>query len=312
MSPPETMMDETRWTWHSNEVAGRRSLFALLTLAAVLGLMSCSNSVQIIAVGTIPATEIRFPECGTAYVGVDFSRLGMVNQNGASELNDRLGQSIADALDKQFRRSRSVSDLARVETDSADLVVFVRAQNPKAPGLSTEISRSWIRVLMIGVLAEVYNIFALDLPAYRNSIALPFAALALPLYELLYSSHYEDASGHYSIEYQLFILKPDGTVLTRRRFADSAKVMMQADASPRNLEIRDVVDATKDNVSGSVQNYIAADSSMIRSLGAEMKRSYPNDCDRILTFKRNIYKILDDSSSQMSSHEAASGRTLDK
>ena len=264
-------------------------------VVAALAFTSCSNSVRVLSNEMAPPGDIGVIGSGPAYVGVDFSRVNTISQQEAIQLNGRLGRSVAEALRPRFKQSRSVSAIERLETDSTDLVVFIRAQNSRLPRQGSEISRSWIRLLVVGVLAEVYNIFALDLPAYRNNVVLPFAALALPLYELVYSSQYEDVSGRFSLEYQLYLLKPDGSVLRKRSFADSAKVLMQADASIGALRVTDLLDATKETVSGAVHSFVLADSSTIRHLGEEMKNTYPLDCDRVLTFKRNVYRVLDDS-----------------
>jgi hypothetical protein len=105
--------------------------------------------------------------------------------------------------------------------------------------------------------------------------------------------------GGYTLDYQLSILKPDGTLLNRRHFTDSATVMVQADVKSTDLRLKDFIDARKVDVSVSVQNYVVADSTAIRHLAEEMKRSYPAEYDRILTFKRNVYRVLDKNSSQI-------------
>lgn len=282
--------------------AGWLKLFSICLLVFdTLGLESCANSVRIITDRTTLVEDVGMVSNGTAYINVDFSGLNGVSSQDLTAMNSTLGKSIAQALESTFRKTRAVSDVARVEPDSTDLVLLVRAQNPKYPKSWSDVSRGWVRVLLVGVMAEVYNIFALDFPAHRNNVALPLAALALPLYDFLVSYRYESMNGDYSLDYQLSILKPDGTLVSRQQFTDSAKVMVQADTKLSDLHFRDLINATATDVSGSVQNYVIADSTTIRNLGEEMKRSYPADCDRILSFKRNVYRVLDDSSVQINS-----------
>jgi hypothetical protein len=266
--------------------------FWLLVCTAVL-CESCANSIQITTDHTNVVRDVGLLGGGTAYVSVDFSRMDGVNSKDATEIGDALSTSIAGALGSSFKQTRTARDLSRIEPDSADLVLFLSARNPRYPGPWSEISRRGARFLLIGILAEAYNIFALDFPARRNDVILSCSALVLSLYELFYATRYESTRGSYSLDYQLSILKPDGTVINERQFTDSAKVMVQADARPVDVQFKDIIKATKDNVSGSVQNLIAADSARIGGIAEEMKRSYPADCDRILTFKRNIYRILD-------------------
>jgi hypothetical protein len=278
-----------------------KQMSTCLAICAALGFESCANSVQIIADQTTVVSDVGVVGSGTAYVSVDLSGLNGIGRQESAEMSNTLSASIAQALGSSFKQTRTTPDLARVEPDSADLLVLLRAQNPRYPRPWSDISRGWVRVLLVGVLAEVYNIVALDLPARRNDVVLPLSALVLPLYNFFYCYRYESMKGSYSLDYQLSILKPDGTLLNRRQFTDSATVMVQADAKSTDLRLKDLITATQVDVSGSVQNYVVADSTTIRNLGEEMKRSYPADCDRILTFKRNVYRVLDESSSQITS-----------
>jgi hypothetical protein len=272
-----------------------------LVVCAAMALQSCANSVQIVAEQTTGLKDVGVVGGGTAYVSVDFSKLDGIDRQDATEMSNTVATSIAQALGPSFRQARTATDVTRIEPDSADLVVLLRAQNPKYPKLWSDISRAWGRVLLIGALAELYNVVALDFPARRNDAVLPLSALALSLYNFVYCYHYESTKGSYSLEYQLFILKPDGSLISQRLFADSARVLVQADAKISDLRFKDLIAATKPNVSGLVQNFVVADSASIRNLGEEMKRSYPTDCDRILTFKRNVYRVLDERSSQTTS-----------
>jgi len=217
----------------------------------------------------------------------------------AKEIGNSLSTSIAEALGPSFRQTRAAADLARLEPDSSDLVLFLRARNAKYPTPWSDISRSGARFLLVAILAEAYNIFALDVPTRRNDVVLPFSAVVLSLYELFYNTRYESTRGNYSIEYQLFVLKADGTLISRRQFTDSARVRVQADARRADMHIQDFVKARQDDVSGSIQDYIIADSTRLDEIGEEMKRSYPVESERILTFKRNIYHVLDDTTTQI-------------
>jgi hypothetical protein len=279
----------------------QKQISLCLGICAAMALESCANSVQIVAGQTTGVKDVGVVGGGTAYVSVDFSTLDGIDRRDVSEISNTLGTSIAQALGSSFRQTRTATDVARIEPDSADLVVLLRAQNLKYPKSWSDISRAWGRVLVVGVLAEVYNIVALDFPARRNDVVLPFSALALSLYNFFYCYHYESTKGSYSLEYQLSILKPDGSLISQRLFTDSAKVLVQADAKINDLRFKDLIAATQSNVSGAVQSYVVADSASIRNLGEEMKRSYPADCDRILTFKRNVYRVLDERSSKTAS-----------
>ncbi len=272
-----------------------------LIVCAAVNWESCANSVQITSDHTTVVRDVGVLGRGTAYVSVDFSGLDGVTNKDAAEIGNALGSSIAGALGSSFKQTRATRDLSRIEPDSADLVLFLRARNPRYPGPWSEISRRGARFLLIGILAEAYSVFALDLPARRNDVMLSCSALVLSLYELFYATRYESTKGSYSLDYQLSILKPDGTVIGEKKFTDSAKVMVQADARTVDMHFKDIIKATEDNVSGMVQNFIIADSARIGGLGEEMKRSYPSDCDRVLSFKRNIYRILDAPSAQISS-----------
>jgi hypothetical protein len=274
---------------------------ACLIVCAVVGLQSCANSVQIVADRPTPFTSVGVVGGGTAYVSVDFLALDGINRQDASEMGRTLGTSIAQNLGSSFRQTRMMTDINRIEPDSADLVVLLRAQNPKYPKPWSDISRAWVRVLLVGVLAEVYSIAALDLPARRNDVVLPVSAIAFSLYSFFFCNRYESTKGSFSLDYQLSILKPDGTVISRRQFTDSAKVLVQADGKIGDVRLKDLIAATQSNIAALVQNFVVADSASIKNLGQEMNRSYRADCDRILTFKRNVYRVVDESSRRVTS-----------
>jgi hypothetical protein len=270
--------------------------FSAIILCA-LGLESCANSYQILAEREPEAKNFGRVGSGTVYVSVDVSGAARINRTEAASMNASLGSSIARALDSSFRQSRSVPDLSRLEPDSADVVVFVRAMDPTYPEVWGDISKGWLRLIVAGVLAGIYETFTTDIPTYRNSVVLPVAALALPLYSFFYCYQYESTKGSLTLPYQVSVLKPDGTLLNRRQFTDSAKVLVQADTKIENLPIEDIMNATVTGISSTVRRFVNGDSTRIRNLGEEMNRTYRADCDRILTFKRNIDRVLDDSTS---------------
>jgi hypothetical protein len=158
-----------------------KQMSTFLVICAALGLESCANSVRILSDQTNTVRDVGVVGSGTAYVGVDFSSFAEISQREAAELRNTLSTSIANALGQSFRQTRAVTDLGSVEPDSADLVILLRAQNPRYPRFWSDIYRGWVRVLLVGVLAEVYNIVALDLPGRRNDVVLPLSAIALTL-----------------------------------------------------------------------------------------------------------------------------------
>ena len=274
-----------------------RVLIAALTVFAVLELESCANSIQILPTHTNRAQDVGRLSDGTAYIQVDMSNLGELSRKEEANASSTLGTAIARDLGSAFRHTRAVPDLGRLEPESADLVILVRAGNLIRPKQWGDVSRGWLRILVVGVLAEVYNIVALDFPEYRNNVVLPFAAVAFSLYDLIYCHQYENTKGNLTLDYQLSVLKSDGTVINRHLFADSAKVLVQADARVRDLHLTDFFDATTTELSASVQKYVLADSTVIRNLGEELNRAYPDPRDRLLSFKKNVYRALDDTTS---------------
>ena len=267
----------------------------------MLAFQSCADSVEVIQNNTTMVKDVGVVGQGTAYVNVDFSGVTGLSRQDAAEINGMLGTSIADALGPTFKQTRMSTDLARVEPESADLMLLLRAQNLRYPKQWSDITRPWSRLLLIAILAETYSIFALDFPSHRNDVVLPLSALAMVAYEFFYCDRFESTKGSYSLDYQLSLVKPDGTILSHRQFTDSAKVLVQADAGTRDLRLKELVSATKASIAGSIQNFIVADSASIRTLGAEMSRAFPADCDRILTYKRNVYHILDENPAQIGS-----------
>jgi hypothetical protein len=121
---------------------------ACLMICAALGLESCANSVRILSDQTNTVRDVGVVGSGTAYVGVDFSSFSEISQREAAELGNTLSTSIANALGQSFRQARTASDLGSVEPDSADLVILLRAQNPRYPRFWSDISRGWFRVLL--------------------------------------------------------------------------------------------------------------------------------------------------------------------
>ena len=267
-------------------------------LFVLLQLESCANSIQILPARVGITRGAQALDSGTAYVSVDMSGIQGISHNEAQTLGNQLGASLAEALDSTFWQSRAVPDLTRLEPGPDDLVILVRTGDLKRPKLWGELSRGWLRVLVVGLLAEIYNIVSLDSPRYRNNVVLPFAAVSFSLYELLYCYQYEETEGDFTLAYQISLLRPDGSLMNRHQFVDSAKALVQADARIREFPTGDFVKITTGGVAGSIRNHVIADSVAIKGLAREMTRAYPTECDRILAFKRNVYRVLDDTTSR--------------
>jgi hypothetical protein len=265
---------------------------ATLTVAVIL-LESCATSFRVIPYNGSSTEAVAVVSSGTAYVGVDLSGVNIDSRKVANSAGTLLGTSVAKALAPSFRESRQDPDIPRLEPDSSDIVVIVRPYNPKYPKFQGEISRGWARLLVLGVLGELYDIFSLDLPKYRNNVVLPVSALALVYYNAFYCYQYESMPGNYVAQYQVSILGPDGNLIRQHQFVDSANVLAQADVKADNVQIKDLMVATVESVSGTVRSFVVADSLSIRGISGEMKRLYPDDRDRVLAFKRNIYRYLD-------------------
>jgi hypothetical protein len=269
-----------------------KTLWMSFLICGTFLLESCAHSYRVIPYRTIPVGTPGIVCNGAVYVGVDVSDMNIDSQHDATAVRSLLRTSISESLASSFREAKPVPDIARAEPDSSDIVLIVRPQNPRYPRVQSNIPRSWGRLLLLGVLAEVYDVFSLDLATYRNNAVLPVSGLLLFYYNAIYCYQYQRMVGDYALEYQVFILAPDGTLIDRHQFTDSAKVTAQAEVRTADIQNIDLIGATEAGVSGTIRNLVIADSARIRGISNEMKRSYLADCDRLLTFKRNVYRFL--------------------
>ncbi len=273
-------------------VSKRHFLFFLVV--AALGLESCANSVRVVSDDTPVPVSTGTVFHGTIFMKVDLTCVQQVEPREASIAADSLGQFIARTIAPSVTEVRTVADLARIEPAPPDVVLYLHGRNAAVPLPRAEISGGWLRVILAAVLGEIYSISSLDLPRYRNTVALPLIGVAFPLFEFLYAHHYTTAQRQSSFEYQLLILRSDGTLMSRRTVVDSARVFFQLDANAKDLRFGNLVQTMSQNVSASVQNSLVKDSLALAHLGDDMIRRYPDDCSRLLAFKRNIYRVLDD------------------
>ncbi len=271
--------------------------YVLVLIIFPIVLESCAHSVKVVTEERAVPTFAGKITSGTLYVGVDLSRMTSANSLEARAMADTLGQSIASNLTPAFAETRFVADVTRIETGPPDAVLFVRARNATLRSPVGEISGGWLRAILVAVLGEVYSVFSLDFPRYRNTVALPLIGLAFPLFEIFYAYHYEPAPGWSSIEYQISLLKSDGSVVNRCLLADSARVLFQADAGAKDFRTRDLFEATRHNVSATIGHVVLNDTTTLATIGEAMRQAYHNDCDRLLTLKRNLYRVVDDTAS---------------